>query len=68
MSTQAYIMFAGEQDGEIVLSYVHQRAWEVRSKIAELYAGDWKHARRDGWRVVQVVVQDRKAWQQRARA
>lgn len=65
--SNAYCMFAGALNGEIVLAHLGQRAWEVRHSIATLFAGDWKHARREGWRAVPVVVQERKSWLKRER-
>jgi hypothetical protein len=70
----AYTMFAGELEGRLELSHIAHRAHEVRSSIAKMFvhgerfipARDtplgWSLAKEDGWRVVPVIVQDRRAW------
>ena len=34
-----YVMYCGALNGEIVLAHIKPRAWEVRSSVADLFAG-----------------------------
>ncbi len=65
----AYRMFAGELDGELMLTHLSFRKDDVRLSIAQLfYDGSthkwsydmtkrfWREALKAGWRVVPVVV------------
>lgn len=77
----AYTMFCGELNGELVLGHLFSRSRDVRSSVASMYHehrmtlaecpackdrhSGWTPARKEGWRVVPVVVEKRSEWLKR---
>lgn len=76
----AYCMFAGELDSKLETCHIGHRARDVRDSIAKMFilpaderisrerlAAGWREAKKEGWRVAPVVVQERKVWLRRER-
>lgn len=72
----AYRMFAGELDGQLVLSHFGFRARDVRESVAKMFVTRnlqdwpwrrrvtvaWADAKKAGWRVAPVIVSAQQEW------
>ena len=57
-----YIMYTGEVSGRLTLGHIKHTAREARHSIASMFtafdsAAKWKLARKEGWKVVRILVQ-----------
>lgn len=74
----AYVMYAGELQGRIETCHLAHRAREARHSVATMFYDNrnplkytakmrdaWAKARKEGWRIVPVIVAPLSEWRSR---